>query len=146
MGFGEIAMNGLKTWMILGAGFAALSAAQDVPPQHMTVPFRDAAAPRKLEVNLTMGNVTVRGAERADAAIDYTMRGFGPVRRANEPPPPGMHRIGGAGALDITQDNNVVRVSGGGWMGGPNDVTIQVPVQTAVSISTTLGGKILVEN
>ena len=141
-------MNILRRFMIVGTGFAALAAAQDSPqPQHVTVPFRDPAAPRKLEVNLaTMATLTVRGTERTDVAIDYTMRGpFAPRPRISEPPP-GMHRIGGSSALEASQDGNVVRVNGGGWLGNLGDVNIQVPAQTSVTIASSLGGKVVVEN
>jgi hypothetical protein len=132
--------------VVLGAGFAALAAAQDVP-MHMTATFKDPAAPRKLEVNVMMGNVTVRGTERADALIDYTVQGEAARRRATEPPPPGMHRIGGAGTLEVTEDNNTVRVDGGGLFSNLADVTIQVPSQTSVKVGTTLGsGSVVVEN
>lgn len=133
--------------MIVGTGLAALAAAQENPQaQHVTAAFRDPAAPRKLEVNLmTTTSLTVRGTERADVAIDYTVRGSGAVRRSSEPPP-GMHRIGGSSTLDVTPDGNVVRVNGGGWLGNLGDVTIQVPVQTSVTIASSLGGKIVMEN
>jgi hypothetical protein len=142
----ERAMNTLRRIIMLGAGFAALAAAQDATPQRITATFKDPAAPRKLEVNVTLGNVTVRGAERADVAIDYTTRGAA-RRRATEPPPAGMHRIGGAGTLEVTGDGNTVRVDGGGMFSGLSDVTIEVPVQTAVTVGGPLGGgSILVEN
>ncbi len=141
-------MSNLRHLTILGAALAALAAAQDsAQPQHMTVPFRDPSAPRKLEVSLlTSGsNVTVRGMDRTDVAIDYT--GRGPVGRRGAPePPPGMHRIGGSGTMEVTEENNVVRVSGGGLFSGPGDVTILVPVQTAVTVAMSLTGKIVVEN
>jgi hypothetical protein len=149
MGLGEIAMNTLRHLTITGVAFAALAAAQDATPQpqHLTASFRDPAAPRKVEINLaTMASLTVRGTERADVAIDYTMRGpFTPRPRISEPPP-GMHRIGGSSALEAVQDGNVVRVNGGGWFGTLGDVTIQVPAQASVTIASSLGGKVLVEN
>ncbi len=142
-------MRILKHLALLGAGFAALAAAQEaLQPQHATAQFRDPAAPRKLEVNLTMTTtLTVRGTERTDVAVDYTLHGpFAQRPRATEPPPPGMHRIGGSGALDVSQDGNVVRVNGGGLFANLGDVTIQVPAQTSVTIADSLGGKIAVEN
>jgi DUF4097 and DUF4098 domain-containing protein YvlB len=141
-------MNMLKRLSLIGAGFAVLAAAQDAgTPQRITATFKDPAAPRKLEVNLLMGNVTVRGTERADALVEYTVRGQATKRRAPEPPPPGMHRIGGSGTLDVTEDNNTVRVDGGGLLSNLGDVTIQVPAQTSVTIATSFGaGKIVVEN
>lgn len=139
-------MNIIKRLVFLAAGFAVLAAAQDTPV-HLTATFKDPAAPRKLEVNVMMGNVTVRGAERADVLIDYTAKGAEARRRATEPPPPGMHRIGGAGVLEVTEDDNTVRVDGGGLFSNLSDVTIQVPSQTSVKIGTTLGsGGIVVEN
>ncbi len=79
-------MNTLKRSIFLAAGFAVLAAAQDAPV-HMTATFKDPAAPRKLEVNVMMGNVTIRGTERADVLIDYTVKGAEARRRATEPPP-----------------------------------------------------------
>ena len=132
--------------IFVGIAFAALAQAQE-GPQHATAQFRDPAAPRKLEVNLeSVASLTVRGTERADVAIDYTLRGSARERPRASEPPPGMHRIGGASALDVNQEGNVVRISGGGWLGNLGDVTIQVPAQTSVTIASSLGGKILVEN
>jgi Putative adhesin len=136
-------MKALGTLTMVGVGLAALAAAQD-NPQHVVAQFRDSAAPRKLEVTLAMANVTVRGTQRTDAAIDYTLRDGVAPRRNNQTPPPGMHRIGGSSAIDVIQDSNVVRVTGG--MMGVRDVIIEVPVQTAVTIDSNLGGKIVVEN
>jgi len=139
-------MNILRDLTIVGIGLAAMAAAQE-QTQHLTVPFRDAAAPRKLEVNLaTAATLTVRGTERADVAIDYTPRGPYTPRYSHSEPPPGMHRIGGSSLLDATEDGNTVRVNGGGFIGNLGDVTIQVPAQTSVAIAMSLGGKIVVEN
>lgn len=142
-------MNIYRYLIVVGMGCAALVHAQDAAPQteHLTVPFADPSAPRKLEVTMEMANVTVRGVDRADAAIDYTIRGFlASQRRTPAPPPAGMHRIGNVGPLDVTQSNNVVRVSGGNFFGGLSDVTILVPTQTSVTIATAVGGKVTIEN
>lgn len=136
-------MKKLMTLATVGVGLAALAAAQD-NVQHLVVPFTDPAAQHKLEVTLPMASVTVRGTQRKDAAIDYDFRDGVPARRGNQAPPPGMHRIGGTNALDVTQDGNVVRVTGG-FM-GVRDATIEVPVQTSVTISANVGGRIVVEN
>src|ERR1700683_470272 len=127
-------MNTLKHLAVLGAGFAGLPAGEDagpiVTPQRVTSAFKDPAAPRKLEVNLFRGNVTVRGTERTDALIEYTLLGAAAQRRAKEPPPPGMHRIGGNGTLEVTEDKKTVRVNGSGMVGGLCDGTLQVPAPT----------------
>lgn len=141
-------MKALGILTMIGMGLAPVAAAQGAAaqdnPQHVVAQFRDSAAPKKLEVALAMANVTVRGAQRTDAAIDYTLRDGAAPRRNNQAPPPGMHRIGGSSAIDVIQDGNVVRVRGG--LMGVRDVTIEVPVQTAVTIDSNLGGKIVLEN
>ena len=112
-----------------------------------TVQFRDPSAPKKVEISLmtAAANVTVRGTQRNDVAVDWT----GSLReaRGRQEPPPGMHRLGGSGSLDVTQDsNNVVRISGARLMSGFGDVTVQVPAQASVTVSMALNGKVTVEN
>lgn len=141
-------MKKITGWAISAAAFAAAGLAQDASPnqtQRTTVPFRDPAAAHKLEVNLTSGRatVTVKGTERSDVLVEYTGRAGS---RGFSQPPPGMHRIGGSGNLDVIEDNNVVRVSNGLYGGSGGDLNIQVPVQTAVIIALNGGGKIEVDN
>ncbi len=140
-------MKTLRNLTILAAGFAALAAAQDAAPAGAAcaVSRRRRAAQAGSECDDDMGTLTVRGTERADVAIDYTSRGAVGAGRSTEPPP-GMHRIGGSSVLDATQDGNTVRVNGGGLFGNLGDVTIQVPAQASVTIASSLGGKIVVEN
>ena len=122
-------------------GFAALASAQEA--QRITMPFRDPSMPRKLDVNLMMGSVTVKGYDGNDAVIEYTGRG---VLRRNAPePPPGMHRIGGSGGLEVTEENNVVRIRSGAMMSS-NDLVIQVPRQTSVTVKTMTGGNLTIED
>lgn len=137
-------MRTFSTLMIAGTAVAALSAAQD-SAQHLVVPFRDPAAPHKIEITLPMASVTVRGTQRSDVAIDYSLsNGVAVQRRGSQDPPPGMHRIGGANAFDVAQDNNTIRITGG-FM-GVRDATIEVPAQTSVTISSSVGGRVSIEN
>lgn len=130
----------------LCAGLAILAAPLfSQEPQRITMPFRDASAPRKLVVDLMIGSVTVRGYDGKDAIVEYTTRGGGPRRRAAEPPPQGMHRIGPAAGIEVTENNNTVRVSNGGIFGAA-DLTIQVPMETSVSVKTFSGGNLVIEN
>ena len=135
-------------WRIMAAGLAltGFAAAQD-NQQHVTVPFRDPAGAKKLEVSLptAVSNLTVRGVQRNDVEIDFSGNGFR-LNRGQSEPPAGMHRLGGNAPLGVTQDNNVVRVGGGGMFGGPSEISIQVPIQTAVTIAMSLGGKVTIEN
>ena len=137
-----------EMWM-LGLTLGILLLAQDAPPDRVTVPFRDPSRPGTLNVSLLVGSVTVRGYDGKEAIVESTPRGgdarrHGPRRQRSEPPP-GMHRIDTPNAgLDVTEDNNVIKVTGGVY--GYSDVTIQVPVQTSLNLKTVSGGRIVVEN
>ena len=126
--------------------FAGAMWAQDA--QRITMPFRDPSAPRKLNVEVMLGSVTVKGYDGRDAIIEYTGNAPNfPGSRRNtppEPPPPGMHRIGGGRGLDATEDNNVVTVKSSWIFTG--DITIQVPFDTAVTAGTMTGKTVTIDN
>ena len=152
-------MRMIKNVTLLGVGLAAWLGAQQnpvaprppAPPvapapaaggdqQHISVPFSDATAPRKLVVEGLIGAVTVRGYEGKEAVIEYTSRlGISPRSASGSTPPPGMHRIGGGGDMDITEANNVIRVNRGRFMLA-TDLSIQVPVETSVTVNLLAGG------
>jgi len=141
--------------IVVGMGLAVLAAAQPQPGaegrQQLTMHFRDPSMPRKLVVEGGTGSLTIRGYQGQDAIIEYTGReisganGRGPGRR-NEPPA-GMHRIGESRGLDITEEDNTVRVNSQGIFGGTaRDMVIQVPAQTSVNVKTMFGGSMTIEN
>jgi hypothetical protein len=147
-------MNMMKR-IVVGMGLAVLAAAQPQPGaegrQQLTMHFRDPSMPRKLVVEGGTGSLTIRGYQGQDAIIEYTGReisganGRGPGRR-NEPPA-GMHRIGESRGLDITEEDNTVRVNSQGIFGGTaRDMVIQVPAQTSVNVKTMFGGSMTIEN
>jgi hypothetical protein len=113
--------------------------------ERFTVPFRDPGMPRKLIVSAPMGNIIVRGYEGQEAIID--VGGDAARRERNRRNvPPGMRRIdNGAAGVDIIEDNNTIRVSGGNWM-NKADFEIQVPMQTSVRVKSNFGGEIRIEN
>jgi len=114
--------------------------------QKVTVPFRNPSQPRKLVVDMRMGSVTVRGYEGQEVIVEATGRSAGRGPRRQVEVPAGMHRIGeNASGLDVTEDNNTVKVSSG-FFGGATDVVIQVPTQTSVSVKTMVGSAITIEN
>jgi hypothetical protein len=144
--------------MLMGMGLAALAAAQPaVQPgaqdgrQQITMPFRDPSMPRKLVVEGGMGSLTIRAYQGQDALIEYTGREIpganGRGRAGRSEPPPGMVRIGGSRGLDITEEDNTVRVNSQRIFGGTaRDMVIQVPAQTSVNVKTRFGGSMTIEN
>ena len=129
------------TWAALcGAMIGGIAFAQDA--DRMTVPFRDASKPKTLVVKMIRGGITVHGYQGTDVIIEG--QGVSRARRSHEPPP-GMHRIGGDNSgLEATEDDNVITVQGG--VMHSEDLTIHVPLQTSLRLSTMSGGRIEVEN
>ena len=138
-------MKNLLVLIYAAALLAPAALPQDT--QKATVAFSDPSRPRKLVVETMFGSVTVRGYSGQEAIVETT--GTTAIRapgRKEAEPPAGMHRIGGNHpALDITEENNTIRVSGGGPF-SQADVVIQVPVQTSVSVNARIGNAIVIEN
>src|SRR5579862_662190 len=145
MGTGETSMNRLTMLTIIVAVSAPLALSQD----RLTVPFRNPSQPRKLIVDTMMGTVTVKGYDGQEAIVEGSGRGsvWGIAGKQIEPPP-GMHRIGGTtGGLEVTEDNNTVKVSAASVIFTmPTNVVIQVPTQTSVTVNTAFGSSIVIEN
>ena len=141
MGAYETTMKKLFLISILAMGAGQLRA-QD----RMTIPFRSTTQPRKLVVDSMLGSVTVRGYEGQEVIVESSGGSAGRKPKKAQEPPPGMHRIGPAsGDIQASEENNVVKVTGGIFSGGA-DLVIQVPIQTAVSVKTMSGREILIEN
>jgi hypothetical protein len=137
----------MKRIVLFGLGLAATAAlAQDNGRQRINMAFSNPTAPRKLIVDGMIGGVTVKGYEGKEAIVEYSPRGpidFG--RRSTTPPPQGMHRIGGVRGLDITEQDNVIRVKSNSFITGGTDFVIQVPMETSVTVSAFAGGPISVD-
>ena len=116
--------------------------------QKATVAFSDASRPRKLVVDTMFGSVTVRGYSGQEAIVETTgARRFADRDGRKQEPPAGMHRIGGNNSgLEITEENNTIRVSSGPSPFWQADVVIQVPVQTSVSVNARVGNAVTIEN
>jgi DUF4097 and DUF4098 domain-containing protein YvlB len=134
----------LRLWMVAAALGTLFG--QDAQPDRLTVPFGDASKPRSLEVHLVNGSVKVTGYDGKDAIIEASS--LGRLRRPDRRPPnvpEGMHRIDtGASGLEVEEDNNAVKVTGG--ISGAENISVQVPVETSLNLKTVNGGNIVVEN
>jgi len=117
--------------------------------EKLTVPFRDPSMPRQLVVDAMLGAIQVTGYNGQEVIVESTAGTEGPFRgpRGKQTPvPPGMKRIGGNNAgLDVTEENNTVRISTGLWS-ARSDVKVQVPVQTSVRVKTMTGQQVRIEN
>jgi len=116
--------------------------AGDASAQRVTIPFSDPARPGTVEMDIVMGNITIKGTSRRDVLVEArTGRGFVPRpprrRTDDEPPPPGLRRLTQNGAFSVEEDKNTVSID----VGPPRhiDFTIEVPLRTNLNIETVMG-------
>jgi len=116
--------------------------AGDASAQRVTIPFSDPARPGTVEMDIVMGNITIKGTSRRDVLVEArTGTGFMPRpprrRTDDEPPPPGLRRLTQNGAFSVEEDKNTVSID----VGPPRhiDFTIEVPLRTNLSIETVMG-------
>ncbi len=132
-------MRKLLFSLLLTAGCATSLRAQD----KLTIPFSSTTKPRKLQINLPRGNITIRAYEGQEVVVESN--GFvSRARNGRKDPPPGMHRIEGDADPHVSEQNNTVKIDPG-WLSGGGNITVQVPAQTSVN-ATTMSGTIHVEN
>jgi hypothetical protein len=134
----------------VGGVLAAPAAAQQRPPSQgqdsVTIAFSDPNRPGSLEMDLVMGSITVRGANRKDVLVDSQPRGGGNTRQRRndaEPPPAGLRRLTQAGSFSVEEDKNQVTVDVSSPLRAI-DFVIEVPVRTDLHLET-VQGTILVE-
>jgi len=117
--------------------------------EKLTVPFRDPSMPRHLVVDAMLGGIQVTGYNGQEVIVESTENPNAPLRgpRGKQTPvPPGMRRIGGNNAgLNVTEENNTVRISTG-WFATRSDIKVQVPIQTSVRVKTMTGQQVRIEN
>src|SRR5260370_12137487 len=103
-----------KRLLLAGATLGTLLLGQDTGDR-VTVPFRDPSKPRTLAVTVMNGGMTVRGYDGKDAIIEANPRGGERPRRGRpQNVPAGMKRVDNTSTgLDIVEDNNVIKITGG---------------------------------
>ena len=116
--------------------------AGDANAQRVTIPFSDPSRPGTVEMDIVMGNITIKGTSRRDVLVEArTGTGFMPRpprrRTDDEPPPPGLRRLTQNGAFSVEEDKNTVSID----VGPPRhiDFTIEVPLRTNLNIETVMG-------
>ena len=123
----------------------AVAFSQDAAPDRVTVPFSDTARPKMLRVGLINGSITVKGYDGKDAIVEARSEG-GKHRRDRAERADGMRRIDMVGTgLTVEESENVVRV-GTRSVNEAVQLTIQVPFNTSLKLSTVNGGDIVVDH
>lgn len=123
--------------------------AQEPEIDRVSVPLTDPSRPVTLEVGLISGSITVKGYDGKEVIVEAVPR-YHDYRKDKESKAEkgGLKRIPNTSSgLTVEEQDNVVEVSTG-WRGGSRttDVTIRVPMNCSMKLSTVNEGNILVEN
>jgi hypothetical protein len=101
--------------------------------QRVTIALSDPGRPASLEINLVMGNITVKGVNRKDVLIEGQGPGAAAASRASaEPPPAGLRRLSQGSPFTVEEDKNTISVEA-----GPTraiNLTIEVPIRTNLDL------------
>lgn len=125
----------------------ALALAQDVPVDKITVPLSDPSRPVMLKVGLLTGSITVKGAAVKEVTVEARIRASEDEEEQSEKPR-GLKLIpNNSTGLTVEEDDNAVSVSTG-MRGGSRtvDLTLRVPTNCSMHLSTVNDGNIEVEN
>ena len=105
-----------------------LAVAQESGGERVVVPARNSTRPRKLDVNLMQGNVTVKAYNGKEVIVESARRG--------RPEPPrqqgGMHRIDlPSRGFNVEEEDNVITVRA--RQDGDSNLVISVPADTSLT-------------
>src|SRR5579872_520965 len=119
-------------------GVCLLGGSQTNSPGRVVIPPRNSAGPRVIELSMSMGNITVTTHASSDMIVEVE----GGSRRDSSRSD-GMHRID-VPAYDrivVSEQDNVIRLQSPwrGSTGRQGNMVLTVPVQTSLSLKTTMG-------
>ncbi|MCX6134200.1 MAG: DUF4097 family beta strand repeat-containing protein [Ignavibacteriales bacterium] len=125
----------------------ALALAQSAPADKVNVPLSDPSRPVMLKIGLISGSITVKGGTVKDVTVEARIRATEDDEEKAEKPR-GLKLItNNSTSLTVEEDDNVVSVSTG-MRGGSRtvDLTLRVPTNCSMHLSTVNDGNIEVEN
>jgi len=130
---------------MLGAMVAAI--AQDAASDKVNVPLSDPSRPVMLKIGLISGGITVKGGAVKDVTVEARIRSTDDDEEKSEKPR-GLKLIpNNSSGLTVEEDDNVVTISTGMRNGSRTvDITVHVPTNCSMHLSTVNDGNILVEN
>ncbi len=117
---------------------APLLRAQD--SDRVVVPFSNPSGAKRLQCNLVDGSIIVKAHRGTEVIVES--KGLAGRRRST--PPAGMRRLDPPGAgLQVDEQDNVIKI--GALPSRGAELTITVPVDTSLKLSTVNNGNIMVE-
>ena len=147
----------MKTNRILVALFMLISLteihpllAQSEIKEQLTIPLTDPNKPGSLHVGIINGSIHVVGYAGKEVVVDAVAETNAGKKKEEKPDElaNGMKRISTRGGLDLSaeEQNNKINLSSGGSMKRSVNLTIKVPQQFSLKVSTINHGDIVIEN
>ena len=133
----------MKTLLALASLVLALGSpgsAQDTG-ERVVVPARNTSRPRKLDVNLMHGSITVKAYSGKEVIVEAA-GGRARQRDRNPATVDGLKRIDMPRGLNVEEQDNLITVRSS--MGDMPDISVQVPADTSLTLHT-MSGEINVE-
>ena len=132
--------------ILLLLGSVRVGFGQEFAKEQLRVALSVPGKPGSLEVELVNGSIRVTGYSGKDVVIDATARGS---KHPSTSPgsAAGLRRISAGNPLNLTAEekNNRVEVTTESWK-GPVDLTIRVPRNFSLKVSTVNDGDITIDN
>ena len=137
----------ILTLLAASAMIWTFAGAQDAGTDKVTVPLTDPARPVKLKVGILSGSITVKGYSGKEVIVEaktHPEDEEGDEDSENAGKRKGLKRIPNSSTgLTIEEEDNTVRVSNSGrWGSQKVDITVQVPVNCSMQLSTVNDGDI----
>jgi len=134
----------LRTLILVSIlSLAGILCAQDSTPEKVTITLSDPSRPASVNASLMEGGISVTGYEGKDVIVEAKPRGTRREAKATEKTE-GMKRLINPNAgLRVTEENNHVEIRTSSFT-QPVDLTIQVPVKTALKLNCLNDGDIKV--
>lgn len=109
-----------------------------------TVPFSDPAKRGKLKAHLNVGSITIKGSARKDVLVKYTS--LVKQQKRTDQNKDGLKMISaGTMDLEVSENNNFVKVSSGSWNNGLN-LELEVPSGIDLQVHTYNDGVLTIRN
>jgi hypothetical protein len=125
-----------------------LTSAQDQPGDRINVPLSDPSRPVRLKIGLLSGSIIVKGGAVKEVVVESKLRATEGESEEKSEKPRGLKLIPNkSSGLTVEEDDNEVTISTG-MRGGSTtvDVTVRVPTNCSMNLSTVNDGNIEVEN
>ncbi|AXE20681.1 hypothetical protein DR864_24575 [Runella rosea] len=145
----HISIAVLALTMTYAAPLVAQNEVKNEIKEQLVVPLSDPNKPGSLRVSLINGSIHVIGYAGKEVVIDAIAEAYNgkKTEHKNDELAAGMKKISTNGGIDITAEerNNTIKVTSQ-FMKRPMNLTIKVPQQFGLKVSTVNNGDILIEN